>query len=157
MGTGPVRWRISRSVLVIALLATGCNTSPTPSEAGLTRGTLTVATADGTRAFDVEIAETDATRQRGLMGRSSVPPGTGMVFLFDAPTDGAFWMKDTLIPLTIVFWDADGEVVDVLEMLPCEADPCPYYRPDERYVGALEVARGEADGITDGDDVALDR
>jgi uncharacterized protein len=70
---------------------------------------------------------------------------------------GTFWMKDTVIPLSIAFWDDDGRIVSVLDMDPCIEDPCPTYGPDEPFVGAVEVDPGtfERHGVTLGDRVQL--
>lgn len=95
----------------------------------------------------VYVAFDTATRRRGLMGRESLPAGTGMVFVFPDDRRGGFWMKDTLIPLSIAFYDASGEVLAVLDMEPCEADPCPLYDPGVTYRGALEVNQGYFDQI----------
>ena len=75
----------------------------------------------------LEVAADPAARARGLMGRRQVPEGTGMVFLYPADVAEAFWMKNTLVPLSIAFVAADGRVVSVAEMTPCKADPCPSY------------------------------
>lgn len=154
-----IRWA---SVLVTVLLSVSCSANPSQEAAPATppplpRGAVSIETASGEIGFAVEIAETDAARQAGLMDRESLPEGTGMVFLFDTPSDGAFWMKDTLIPLSIAFWDEGGRVVDVLDMQPCEADPCPLYQPGGDYVGALEVEAGELTGVRPGDTVGLQR
>jgi hypothetical protein len=87
------------------------------------------------------------------MGRASLPEDGGMVFLFDDETRAAFWMKDTLIPLSILFWQGDGRVIDILDMSPCRADPCPVYRASAPYVGAIEMNRGafERLGVEVGD------
>jgi uncharacterized protein len=70
---------------------------------------------------------------------------------------GTFWMKDTVIPLSIAFWDDDGRIVSILDMDPCTEDPCPTYGPDEPFVGAVEVDPGtfERHGVTPGDRVQL--
>jgi uncharacterized protein len=108
--------------------------------------------------FQVEVADTPETRSRGLMFRTHLAPDAGMVFLFDAPTSGAFWMKDTLIPLQIAFWDADGRIVAILDMRPCETDECPLYSPGATYVAALEVNAGRLDalGVQVGDRVLFE-
>jgi uncharacterized membrane protein (UPF0127 family) len=93
-------------------------------------------------AVRLEVAATPAARQRGLMGRQRVPSGTGMVFLYPGDTTEAFWMKDTLVPLSIAFVAADGRVVAVREMVPCRADPCPLYAPGRPYRYAVELAGG---------------
>lgn len=91
------------------------------------------------------------------MGRSTLTPDAGMVFVFDEKTDEPFWMKDTLIPLSIAFWGDDGRVTDILDMQPCDADPCPTYTPRTPYTRALEMNLGWFDrqGIRIGDPVDL--
>ena len=88
------------------------------------------------------VAADPATRARGLMEREQVPPGTGMVFLYPEDVAEAFWMKNTLVPLSIAFVAADGRVVSVHEMTPCKADPCPSYAPAGPYRYAVELAAG---------------
>jgi uncharacterized protein len=90
----------------------------------------------------LEVAADPAARARGLMGRRQVPKGTGMVFLYPAEVTQAFWMKDTLVPLSIAFVAADGRVVSVAEMTPCRTDPCPTYPPAGPYRYAVELAAG---------------
>lgn len=90
----------------------------------------------------VRIAEDAASRARGLMGVTSLPPDGGMAFLFEEPTDGSFWMKDTLIPLSIAFVDAQGRIISIREMTPCEADPCRTYAPGGTYTMAVEANAG---------------
>ena len=93
----------------------------------------------------VEIAANGELRAQGLMHRDALRPGAGMLFFF--PGDGAysFWMKNTRIPLDIVWIDSSRRIVDVKhDVPPCVADPCPSYHPagPARYV--LEVAGGVA-------------
>lgn len=108
---------------------------------------------------DVEVAETDEQRQYGLMNRESLPRDQGMVFVFFRDTKGPFWMKNTLIPLSIAFFDLNGKILKILDMEPCEADPCPLYDPGVVYRGALEVTQGTFDrwGVEEGDFVHLNR
>ena len=105
------------------------------------------------KTVSVEIADTPAGREKGLMGRETLPADSGMAFVFPEDQRGPFWMKDTLIPLSIAFYSADGRILKILDMEPCDADPCPLYDPGVAYRGALEVNRGAfADwGITAGD------
>jgi uncharacterized membrane protein (UPF0127 family) len=70
-------------------------------------------------------------------------PADGMLFVFARPTSGGFWMKNTLVPLTIVFFNADGKRVRRLSMTPCRADPCPIYDPGRLYRFALELRAGD--------------
>jgi hypothetical protein len=101
-----------------------------------------ITTANGPVHLTVELAITAEQQEQGLMGRTSLPPDAGMAFLFDEPTTVQFWMKDTLIPLSIAFWDQDGRIVDLEEMTPCSQDPCPTYGPDLPYRGAVEANAG---------------
>ncbi|MEX2619153.1 MAG: DUF192 domain-containing protein, partial [Egibacteraceae bacterium] len=90
----------------------------------------------------VYVADDPDTRRQGLMGVTDLPREAGMIFLTDEDRDTGFWMKDTLLPLSIAYLAADGTVVSVLDMEPCEADPCPSYPPGARYRHALEVHQG---------------
>jgi uncharacterized protein len=94
------------------------------------------------RTVRLEVAADPAARARGLMGRRQVPEGTGMVFLYPSDVAEAYWMKNTLVPLSIAFVAADGRVVSVAEMSPCKADPCPSYPPAGPYRYAVELAAG---------------
>ena len=93
--------------------------------------------------FRPELATTPEQRTVGLMHRRRAP-ADGMLFVFRRDTSGGFWMKNTLVPLTIVFFDARGKRVRRLSMTPCRRDPCPIYEPGRRYRFALELpARDE--------------
>jgi uncharacterized protein len=94
------------------------------------------------RTVRLEVAADPAARARGLMERTEVPEGTGMVFLYPTDVAEAYWMKNTLVPLSIAFVAADGRVVSVAEMTPCRADPCPSYAPAGPYRYAVELAGG---------------
>jgi uncharacterized membrane protein (UPF0127 family) len=108
---------------------------------------------DGEVTVAVEMADTEPERERGLMNRTSLPEDEGMVFTFPDTHRGAFWMKDTLIPLSIAFYDGSGRILRILDMTPCKGDPCQRYDPEVAYRGALEVNRGafERWGISEGD------
>lgn len=94
----------------------------------------------------VELATDDATREQGLMYRDQLANDRGMLFLFPKSGSYPFWMKNTLIPLDMIWIDADHKVVFVAsDVPPCKADPCTSYGPGERdgkYV--LETAAGVA-------------
>ena len=107
--------------------------------------------------FRPEVAKTSAQRTRGLMNRTQAPKD-GMLFVFPEPTTGGFWMKNTLVPLTIVFFDSAGKRVRKLSMVPCRKDPCPIYDPGRRYRFALELpATDTRRGATIGPRSALGR
>jgi uncharacterized membrane protein (UPF0127 family) len=110
-------------------------------------------------AVAVEIADTQEEREVGLMQRESLPDDAGMIFLFEEETAGGFWMKNTLIPLSIAFAAGDGTILRILDMEPCEADPCEIYDPGVPYESALEVNQGAfADwGVEEGDLLTLEQ
>jgi uncharacterized protein len=82
----------------------------------------TIAVKVGTHALKVELAATDAQRERGLMFRKSMPRDAGMLFTFDEPGYHAMWMKNTLIPLSVAFIDDEGRILNVLDMEPQTLD-----------------------------------
>lgn len=90
----------------------------------------------------VYVADTQSKRGRGLMGREQLSPGTGMIFTYPSDTNGQYWMRDTVIPLTIAFIAADGSMIELIDMEPCKTTDCPRYGPDEDYRYALEVPQG---------------
>lgn len=90
----------------------------------------------------VAVADTPARRARGLMGVRSLGSLDGMLFVFPAPRRVSFWMKDTLIPLDLFFFDSGGRLLEVVEMTPCTSDPCPSYRSTAPVRWALEVPAG---------------
>ncbi len=100
---------------------------------------VTFEASTGAVVLRVEVADDPGERARGLMERTHLPEDGGMVFLFDTPVRHAFVMRDTLIPLAIAFWNRDRRIVGFFEMLPCEEEPCPEYRPSRTYLGAVEA------------------
>jgi len=120
--------------------------------------TLRIHTAEGSVAFDVEVADDDEERITGLRGREHLPALHGMAFVWEEPVETSFTMKDTLIPLSIAFWDERGRIVSILHMTPCDTDLCPTYGPHVPFVGALEVDRGSFTdlGVRVGDRVELE-
>lgn len=90
----------------------------------------------------LEVADETPERAVGLMGRTEVPDGSGMVFLFDAPVSSSFYMFQVPIPLRATFV-RDGTVVGVIDMAPCQeqqAEACPLYGPGEPYDVVVETA-----------------
>ena len=146
-------------VAALAMLSAASCTSA-PSGVGRTAAVF-LHGAKGPVHVTVEVAETAGEREQGLMGRTSLGADEGMVFLWDDVADGPvtseFWMKDTLIPLSIAFWDEHGRIVGTQDMAPCTEDPCQVYGSPEPYVGALEVNIGFfiRHGVTTGDRIEL--
>jgi uncharacterized protein len=155
--------RIAAGVLLtasVALSACGGGATPlqTTSARGFPLGDLTVIRGGSTvLSLTVEIAGTTAAREKGLMGVTKLADDQGMAFVFGGMQTAQFWMKDTLIPLDIAFWDDAGRVVDVQTMTPCTADPCPTYASAQPYSNAVEVRGGLLGkaGVRPGDVVQL--
>jgi uncharacterized protein len=145
-----------RTLLAVALAASvGCSSAAEPGPAP---ASVTIHAGTDTVTVRVVVADTPSSRERGLMGRPTLSPDVGMLFLFGdegGPVTERFWMKDTLIPLSIAFWDASGRIVAIRDMVPCTADPCATYGAPTPYVAALEVNWGffEAHGVEVGDRV----
>jgi len=118
---------------------------PLPGETDLTPfpgfGTGTVVGADA--PFPVLVAETAEQRSQGLMLVTDLEGWVGMWFEFPEPTSGSFWMKDTLLPLSIAWIDGNRIVVATADMEPCVSEDCPSYFPGVDYVSALEVEQGQ--------------
>ncbi|WP_242424126.1 DUF192 domain-containing protein [Frankia sp. EI5c] len=107
--------------------------------------------------IDAEVADSDAERRRGLMFRTDLPPGHGMIFDFGGETTSGFYMFQTLLPLSIMFV-RDGRVVGVREMTPCSGDDpsfCPVYYSDGVYTHAVEAPAYTFAEVTIGDPVAI--
>lgn len=106
----------------------------------------------GDAVLTVEIAKTHESRAKGLMGRTELADGHGMLFIYDSPQRLVFWMKNTLIPLSIAFFDADKEIINILDMDPPLGSTLVNYRSTAPARYALEVPQGwfEKHGIERG-------
>ncbi|MGH2756490.1 MAG: DUF192 domain-containing protein [Actinomycetota bacterium] len=150
----------TRAIAILLVLATACSgpgDEEEEAESPFRKGTAIVETDAGAVLLRVEIADDPEAREQGLMGRESLGEDAGMVFVFFDETSGGFWMKDTLIPLSIAFFGQDGRILKILDMEPCEEDPCPIYEPGVAYRGAIEVNQGAFDrlGIEVGDEIRV--
>jgi uncharacterized membrane protein (UPF0127 family) len=95
------------------------------------------------------LASTSQQHGQGLMDRTDLSGYDGMLFRFDTDTDGAFFMRNTIVPLSIAWFDAEGEFVGTADMAPCPDDEpvCPTYGPDRPYRYALEVLQGDLEPL----------
>ena len=160
---------ITMLLLVALLLAPGCGggsekgetsseeASPETTGVAVPDETATVGinTARGERVeVQVEIADEEAEQQRGLMERTALAEEAGMLFVFRGERPLSFWMKDTLIPLSIAYIDGDGGIVDIQDMQPLDESSHPSAAPAQY---ALEVNQGffEARGVQVGDEADL--
>jgi len=107
--------------------------------------------------LELEVADTAEDRAFGLMERTSVPEGTGMVFLYDTPSEGRFYMFNVPIPLTAVFV-RDGRVVSSVVMPPCpqsEPQDCPTYGADGPFDTVVETDPATLPDVQPGDELVL--
>jgi uncharacterized membrane protein (UPF0127 family) len=116
---------------------------------------LTITTASGPHKFTVELATTAAQMMQGLMFRQSLAPDAGMLFDYQAPSMASMWMKNTLIPLDMLFVDAAGHIVNIHERaVPGSLDPIAAAAPVR---AVIELNGGTATrlGIRPGDRVVF--
>jgi uncharacterized protein len=114
----------------------------TGPQTGLRVERLTIATPRGVRVFQVEMADTPESREIGMMWRTSVPRGTGMLFDFKTPQQVYFWMENTLSSLDIIYIRADGTIANIAANAPpLSRAIIPSSGP---IVGVLEIGAGEA-------------
>lgn len=132
-----------RTLLCVAIVLTfACERPATRVQSVLPRGHVIF--PDGTKVA-VEIAATDAVRMRGLMFRQGLAENEGMIFVFPKVGFYPFWMKDTLIPLDMLWLDPDGRVVSIARSVPpCTGDPCPEYPPRAEALYVVELTSGFA-------------
>lgn len=94
----------------------------------------------GGHPISVEIADTPKTQEKGLMGRKELPPNTGMLFVFKRPQILVFWMKDTLIPLSLAYFDENKKLIETIDMPVAEkGGRLSYFRSSKPALYALEV------------------
>ena len=146
---------IAPSLLGRALIGVGLMLLPFSHAAAQTDGASACApdraifgTASGPLAFEVEVADDAAERAQGLMNREELPTRTGMLFIYETPQPVAFWMRNTLIPLDMVFMDETGVIRHIHEnAIPHDETPIPGNTPDDSdpdRLMVLEIAGGDA-------------
>jgi uncharacterized membrane protein (UPF0127 family) len=114
---------------------------------------------DGHR-YTIEIAEDADSRAHGLMDRTEMAADHGMLFVFQDDAMRSFWMKNTKIPLDMLFFDKDLKLISVQHSVPpCLGDPCPGYSSGApaRYVLELNAGQAKMLGVTSGDELIVHR
>ncbi len=102
----------------------------------------------GGRTFSVEIADTQEEQALGLMFRDSMPADEGMLFIFPNEARRSFWMKNTRIPLDIMYFDAELKMVSIsADTPPCRVSRCPSYPSVGPAMYVLELNAGKAAGL----------
>ena len=125
------------------------------------RNTVNIFTGAGLVKINVEYADTPEEMALGLMNRSSLPKSSGMLFIFPDEKIREFWMKDTLIPLEIMFISKKGRINEILTMNPCppDAKTCQTYTSKSPARFAIEVNAGfsQKNKIIEGDILEIKR
>jgi uncharacterized membrane protein (UPF0127 family) len=114
---------------------------------------LTIHSKSGDHRFTVDVAATPEQQETGLMFVRALPGDRGMIFPYDPPQNVAFWMKNTLIPLDIVYVRSDGTIARIVNAEPMDLTPLPSGEP---IAVVLEIGGGRANelGIGEGDRVS---
>ena len=129
-------------IIVLSLFLTACG-GTVYSPAGMELKEISLLSSSEERIeIVVEIADDDSERAQDLMLRTELQTGHGMLFVFPDAQQRAFWMKDTLIPLDILFFDADGAFVSATTMQPCSENTCKTYASAAPAKYVLEVPAG---------------
>ncbi len=158
-----MRWMAT--TMLITLVGAACSATPADTTTSLAASGQTTSTAAtvsvppqiaeyevqqvqvGDRMLLLAIADSPGLRSQGLQGVTDLEDLDGMLFFWRHDGD-PFWMKDTLIPLDIVWFNEDGTYKDRASMLPCTEDPCPTYAPDDLdFRFAIEANPGDLDWI----------
>ena len=137
--------RIDRLARIVAGFLFGCALLAQAVAFAASTGTIVLETETGDHSFDIEVVTTDQERARGLMYRRSLPERSGMLFLYDPPQPATMWMKNTFIPLDMVFI-APGGTVHRIER---NAEPfsTDVISSEGAIIAVLELNAGEADRI----------
>ena len=152
-----MRCRLLTAAGTLAALVSACGAAPGKASGAAAATPTPAASAASSPAsspraempsgavYRLELALTPEEQTQGLMFRENLPDRTGMIFVFGQEADHHFWMKNTMIPLDMIWMDASGKVIFVsANTPPCKADPCPTYGPDAPARQVLEIAGGMA-------------
>ena len=164
---------MTRILLIFLVLSTlaACGTpppdEPTPSDDGEETqvwipfrkdGTATISRDDEVfLTLDIEIADTDSSRNRGLMQRNGLPDDSGMWFVFEQESEQGFWMANTQMALDLIFVRSDGTVQSISKYIqPMRTETIPSNGPAQ-YVLEVEAGYSDSKGILEGDVISYDR
>lgn len=148
--------KVMAGAALLVLAAAGCSGPATEASARPTAASgvpLTIKTASTSHKFRIEVARTEAEQARGLMFRNHLAPDEGMIFPMNPPRMASFWMKNTVIPLDMIFVRADGTIARIAaETVPYSLAPVSSGEP---VAAVLEIAGGRAAelGIAEDDKV----
>ena len=149
-GGGPQGRTLIALFFSLALLS-GCDNSATTQPQSNLR---TITMQIGRQTFTLEVADTEPVRETGLMNRDSMPANHGMLFVFEDETRRDFWMKNTRIPLDILFIDGQGKVVSIKSMKPFDLRTTPSDGA-AKYAIELNAGAAHSSGVSVGDQLNI--
>ncbi|MBW2999171.1 DUF192 domain-containing protein [Candidatus Woesearchaeota archaeon] len=141
-------------LIILLIFITGCKEPETITKE------ITITTNETSIKINAEIADTHAKRAKGLQDRESLEENTGMLFIFERPDIASFWMKDTLIPLDMIFisenYIGEKTITKIESAEPCTTEKCPAYSSEKAVKYVLEVNAGfaERNGIEVGNRIS---
>ncbi len=130
-------------MICLAFLVCVLVTLSSPDAQTFERGIVRITQDDREAALSVEVATNALTRAQGLMGRERLAENAGMLFVYKGDAQRDFWMKNTLIPLSLAFIDKTGEILEIVHLQPHEPGKrIPFYRSRSKARWVLEVNQG---------------
>ena len=121
---------MKKTIILILILLIGCQMQ------------ISIIKFENGKTISVEIADNTAERTKGLMNREELAPDTGMLFIFDNEQERSFWMKNTLIPLDMIFVNSEMKIVKIRTAEPCETEKCELYKSVEPAKYVIEANAG---------------
>lgn len=143
-------------VLLVFLVLISCNRVSLWDSTDSNASRLKIKTAKAELHFNVELAKSNEERQRGLMYREELPESSGMLFIFDEQSEHSFWMKNTKIPLDLIFFDNDFRIVGFLEAMKPYSTQSRSIKKPSRYVLEVNAGLVEKLGLSIGDQGRLE-
>jgi len=147
-------WTIFRIPVGILFALVVLVLPPSAEAQDMPREQLTVSGASGSHVFDVEVAANDVHRARGLMFRTEMAADAGMLFVFNSEGERYFWMKNTPLPLDIIFISADGRIVRIARSTTPFSEKLVPSRGAAMFVLEINAGLSDSLGITEGDRVS---
>ncbi len=145
---------LAAALALAAGMPIGCDRGGTPTGAvGAALPTVTIRL--GSREFVCEVAATEQSRERGLMHRKSMPQHHGMIFVFERAQDLSFWMRNTEIPLDIVFVNEAGRVLNIESMKPFDEWTRTTSLGAAKYAIELNAGAASTAGVQPGEVIAI--
>lgn len=135
--------------------ATHCPPDPMPGGFDLSKARIAFIDAPGQPELEVELAQLEIERERGLMYRTSMPDSAGMLFVFDKPAIHTFWMRNTCIPLDMMFVAEDGFITGILENVPTLNDASRSIPCQVSYVLEVNAGWSRKHGVRAGQRIKL--